>query len=68
MELLQCRFHDGKDRRKQSGIESDSLPDQNYKEQECYPGNEVEKKWEMKNGRGLLAECPAGAKDTPEKG
>ncbi len=44
VELLQGRFHDGKDERKQSGIESDSLQNKSYKEWEYYPGNQVEKK------------------------
>jgi hypothetical protein len=43
MELLQGHVHGGTDKRKQSGVESVSLPDQRYKERECYPENEIKK-------------------------
>ena len=32
MELLQGRFNDRMDQMKESGVESDSLPDQSYKD------------------------------------
>ena len=59
MELLQGRFHGRMDQRKESGVESDSLPDPRYKNGSHILKMKQGEKWETKNQRSLLAECPA---------
>ncbi len=46
------------DKRQESGIESDSLPDQHYTDRSTILKMERGEKWETENRRGLLAECP----------
>ncbi len=63
-ELLKGLFHNGKERRKQSGIESNSLPDKHYKERDDNLKMKLRRKMENEEWTWSLGRVPSAAPRT----